>query len=270
MFDRDFCLIDCYFYVLDFCTVAIRVYFFYNSACFTYLFSSIPMMEEHNQHSEHGSEHKSAHSGMPEIPKVDMKNVNADSLKGGFGDIIKILKLDKAAMEKVAHRDAEGISLALVYLAVGAIAAPLGGALLGYTYFGVTVRTPIVSALIGAVLAVVMGAVVYYVTSLVAEKMFHGTGKFPQYFRVMGYASLLQVVGLLTVVPILSTVAAIWLLVINYMALTVVHKLNSTNAVLTIIVTVVVFIALTAVIAGLGLTAAVGMGAGASSFALGR
>jgi len=225
------------------------------------------MMEEHHapHHSpehkpEHHTEHKS-HEMIPEVPKVDFKNVNPDSLKGGFGDILEILKLNKTAMEKVAHREGEGISLALVYLAVGAIGAPLGGAILGYTFLGVTVRTPIVNALIGAVLAIVMGALVFYVTSMVAEKMFHGSAKFPQYFRVMGYASLISVVGFLTILPILSTIAAIWLLVVNYMALTHVHKLNSTNAVLSIIVTIVVFIALTAVVAGLGLTAA-GVGTG--------
>lgn len=200
---------------------------------------------------------------MPEVPKVDFKNVNPDSLKGGFGDIIEILKLNKAAMEKVAHRDGEGISLALVYLAIGALGAPIGGAVLGYTFLGVTVRTPIVNALIGAVLAIVLGALVLYVTSMVAEKMFKGTGKFPQYFRVMGYASLINLIGFVTIVPVLSTVAAIWLLVVNYMALTTIHKLNSTNAVLTIIVTIVVFIALSAVIGALGLTA-VGVGAGSA------
>lgn len=229
------------------------------------------MMEEHHsshQPSEHHPghpEHKSheSHHGMPEVPKVDFKNVNPDSLKGGFGDIIEILKLNKAAMEKVAHRDGEGISLALVYLAIGALGAPIGGAVLGYTFLGVTVRTPIVNALIGAVLAIVLGALVLYVTSMVAEKMFKGTGKFPQYFRVMGYASLINLIGFVTIVPVLSTVAAIWLLVVNYMALTTIHKLNSTNAVLTIIVTIVVFIALSAVIGALGLTA-VGVGAGSA------
>ena len=232
------------------------------------------MMDEHHSdhsdHSEHSghSEHKPAGGGMPEIPKVDMKNVNAAALKGGFGDVIAILKLDKTAMERVAHRDSEGISLALVYLAIGSIGAPLGGAILGYTFFGVTVRTPIVSAVISAVLAVVMGAVLYYVVNMVAEKLFHGTGKFPQYFRVMGYASLVSVLGFLTIVPILSMLASLWILVVNYVALTVVHKLNSTNAVLTLIVTVIVFFVLTSVIAALGLSAVAGVGVGASSFAL--
>ena len=217
---------------------------------------------------DHHSDHKPSHSNsMPEMPKVDMKNVNADALKGGFGDVINIIKLDKNAMGKVAGRDAEGISIALVYLAVGAIAASLGGMILGYYGY----HTGIVAGIVGAVLAVVMGFLVYYITSLVAEKMFKGEAKFPQYFRVMGYASLLNVVGFLTIVPFLSTLASIWLLVINYFALTTVHKLNSTNAVLTLIVTIVVFVLLTVLItsllATLGLAA---IGAGAATAALGR
>jgi len=218
-------------------------------------------MDDH--HSDSHTEHKTTHSNsMPEIPKVDMKNVNADALKGGFGDVISILKLDKTVMAKVAGRDSEGISIALVYLAVGAIAAPLGGLILGFYGF----HTGIVYALVTAVLAVVMAALNLYVTSMVAEKMFKGTGKFPQYFRVMGYASLVNVLGFLTIVPVLSTVASLFVfLVVNYFALTIVHKLNQTNAILTMIVSVVVFFVLAAIIgmlvATIGLGGAIGAGA---------
>lgn len=225
------------------------------------------MTQEHHpeHHTEHKPEHHAEHShnAMPEIPKVDMKNVNADALKGGFGDILNILKLDKGAMEKVAHRDSEGISLALVYMAIGAVAMPLGGAILGYSsFFGVTNRNSIVNALITAVLAIVMVAVVLYITSYVAEKMFQGKAKFPQYFRVMGYAYLLNVLGFLTIVPVLGMLANLWLLVVNYMVLTTIHKLNSTNAVLTIIVTVVAVIVLGAVIGAFGFTTMGGIGGG--------
>ncbi len=157
------------------------------------------MMEDHN--SEHSTpEHKAEHHtstkvDMPPIPKVDFKNVNADSLKGGFSDVIEIIKLNKGAMDKVAHRDAEGINIALIYLAIGAVAAPLGSWILGYSLLGVTIHSGIVGTIIQAVFAVVMAAVVLYITNLVAEKMFQGHAKFPQYFRVMGYAYLLNVVG---------------------------------------------------------------------------
>lgn len=234
-------------------------------------------MEEHKPHeghSDHKGEHHTAHHpehhaakhDMPEIPKVDFKNVNANALKGGFADVLAILKLDKAAMERVAGRESEGISMALVYLAIGSIASAIGGIVLGYTFLGSTIRTPLVSGLIGAVISIVMAAVVIYVTNLVAEKLFKGKGKFPAFFRVLGYASLIKVVGILTIVPLLSTIAGIWLLVVNYMALTVVHKLDTTNAVLTIIVTVVAMVVLGYLIAAVGLSAV--MGGGGMGFSL--
>lgn len=231
-------------------------------------------MEEHKPHEGHSghegghdAEHQGKHHNpghkpkheMPEIPKIDFKNINAAALKSGFADVLAILKLDKAAMEKVAMRDGEGISMALVYLAIGAVAPALGGVILGYTFLGATIRTDIVPGLIGALVSLVMAAVVIYVTSLVAEKLFKGKGKFPEFFRVLGYASLIKVVGFLTIIPLLGTIAAIWLLVVSYMALTVVHKLDSTNAVLTIIVTIVAMVLLAYVLAAAGLSA-VGMG----------
>lgn len=218
-------------------------------------------MEEHKSHSEHTDAKK---HDMPEIPKVDFKNVNAGALKGGFTDVLAILKLDKAAMERVANRESEGITMALVYLAIGTIASALGGIILGYSFLGQTFRTPIVTGLIGAVVAVVMAAVVIYLTSLVAEKLFKGKGKFSGFFRVLGYASLLKIVGFVTIVPLLSTLASIWLLVINYMALTVVHKLDTTNAILTIIVTVVATVVVAYVIGMIGLSAVAGGGMGFS------
>lgn len=227
-------------------------------------------MEEHNSHESHGhdhhEEHKPAHHGIGhDIPKVDLKGVNASALKGGFADVLEILKLNKSRIDAVAARDGEGITMALVYLVIGAIAAPLGGALLGYSVLGATFRLPIVDALIRAVVAAVIACVVLYITSLVAERLFHGKGKFPAYFRVLGYASLINVVAFLTMVPFLATVAGLWLLAVNYVTLQQVHKLDSTNAVLTIIVTVVAFLLLGYLVASVGLSGAM-MGGGSVSY----
>jgi hypothetical protein len=202
------------------------------------------------------------HHGMPEIPKVDLKSVNAAALKGGVTDVLEIVKLNQSRMDAVAKRDSEGITMALVYLAIGALAAPLGGAVFGYSVLGTVFRTPIVSALIGAVVAIVLSVLGLYITNLVAVKLFKGQGKFPEYFRVMGYASLINVVGLLSMVSVLGSIAGIWLLVINFKALMSVHKLDTTNAVLTIIVSVVVSVVLTFLVTAVGLTALMGVGAG--------
>lgn len=223
------------------------------------------MQEHHSEHHEHKPEHHAehGHGGMPEIPKVDMKNVNADALKGGFGDVLEILKLNKAAIEKVAHRDGEGINIALVYLVVASLVSSLGGPIIGYAGF----RVSILNALLSGVIAAVVSAVIIYVTNLAAEKLFQGKGTFPQYFRVMGYASLVNLLGfIMPLLPfgLISLFALLllgWGVAVNYVTLTTVHKLNSTNAILTIIVQVVAYFVLGAVVASLGLTAA-GYGAG--------
>jgi hypothetical protein len=232
------------------------------------------MTEEHHQshgsHESHGhehhSEHKAAHHGIGhDIPKVDLKGVNVNALKGGLTDVVEILKFNKSRIDAVAGREGEGITMALVYLVIGAIAGPLGAVLLGETAFGVTIRLPIVNGLLRAVVGVAISCIVLYITNLVAERLFQGKGKFPAYFRVMGYASLIGVVSFLTLVPLLSAVAGFWLLGINYVALQQVHKLDSTNAVLTIIVTVVAFFLLCYLALSLGLGGAM-MGGG--SFAM--
>jgi len=218
--------------------------------------------ESHPQHEAHvHHEGHPAHQGMPEIPKVDFKDVTPDKMKGGFMDVLEILKLNKKKIDEVGARDGEGITMALVYLAIGAIGAPLGGAILGYTFMGMTVRTPILNALIGAVIAIVIAFAAIYITNIVAEKLFKGKGKFPQYFRVMGYASLVNILGILTIISILGSLAGLWVgLVINYFALKQVHKLDNTNAILAMIVSFVITLILGFIVASVGLSAMMGGG----------
>ncbi len=223
--------------------------------------------EHHGAHHEEHAAHHAGHNplqGMPEIPKVNLKGVTPAALKGGFMDVVEILKMNKAKMETVAGREAEGINMALVYLAIGSIAAPIGGMIFGYGFGNLTYRTPVVNGLIGAVISIVMAAVFIYVTNLVAVRLFKGKGNFPAFFRVMGYASLINVVSILTIVSLLGAVAGIWLLVVYFFALQVVHKLDATNTVLTIIVSVVVMAIIGYLLALIGLSAFMG-GVGAIS-----
>lgn len=220
--------------------------------------------EHHSDHSDHGEHHSaphhSANNGVPEIPKVDFKNVNADSLKGGLGDVLNILKLDKAAMEKVAHRDSEGLGLAIVYFAVGTMVASLGPAIFGVPvpFVGV-VHTSFVNALVGGVIVTVLGLVGFFIMNWVATGLFKGSGKFPQFFRVMGYASLVRVVNVFTIVPFLSLVTGVLLLVILYRALTGIHKLNATNAVLTILLSAVIGMVVGGILMSAGLGTMMGL-----------
>ncbi len=241
------------------------------------------MTEEHNVSHEHhtgshehdaASAHHKASTIGHDIPKVDLKKINAGALKGGFSDVIEILKLNKSRISAVAGRESEGINIALVYLVLGAIAAPLGGAIIGYSILGIRFTTPLVSALVSCLVAAVVAALTLYVTNLVAVRVFKGKGSFSHYFRVMGYAYLLNVVGFLTMIPFLAALASIYLLVVSFFALQEIHKLDATNSVLTILVTIGVFIALTYLVAMVGLSGSMmsigGMGAAYSNIVVPR
>jgi hypothetical protein len=213
----------------------------------------------HHEHHDavHHEHHEAAHGAsglMSDIPKVDFKKVSGESLKSGFSDVIEILKLNKSRINAVAGRESEGIGIALVYLIIGAIAAPLGSAIIGYYLLGVRITASWTSTLVGAIVAVVVAAVTLYITNLVAIRLFKGKGKFPQFFRVMGYAYLLNVVGFLTMIPFLGSLAGIYMLVIAFIALQEIHKLDTTNAILTILVTIGVFLVLGYLLAMFGLS----------------
>jgi len=219
--------------------------------------------EGHTTHPSHPSHQASNNplKGLPEIPKVDFKGVTPDKVKGGFMDVLEILKLNKPKIDAVGAKESEGITMALIYLAIGAIGAPLGGAIIGYTFMRVTVRTPIFSALIGWVIATVLAFAGFYITNIVAERLFKGKGTFPQYFRVMGYASLASLLGFITIIPIVGSLAGLWVsLVINYFALKQIHKLDNTNAILAMIVSFVITILLGFIVASVGLSAVMGGG----------
>ncbi len=188
-----------------------------------------------------------------EIPKIDMKDVD---FGGAFKQLVEVLKLNKKAIESVAS-NVKGGAAAAIFLVAGAIAAPLGSLLFGYKFMNVVYRPDIVTVLIQAALAVVMTVAVLFITTMVANKLFKGKGSFADYFRVMGLVYGLNVVAFLGVaVPsltsLVSLIIGIWILVVTFYAIQTIFKLDNTNAILTIIVTVVATIVLGAVIASLG------------------
>jgi hypothetical protein len=227
-----------------------------------------PAHEAHTAHApaHTAHPHSAPHSGAApqitaEIPKVDFKGVTPDSLKKSFMDAIEILKWNKTKIDEVAARDSEGIGNALIFLAVGSIAASLGSAIFGYSLGRVVIRTPIVNALIGAVIAIVIAAVYYYITNLVAVNLFKGKGKFAAYFRVMGYASLLNVLSLLTMVSFVGGLAGIYVgIFINFLALNRTHKLDTTNTILTMLVSAIAVGIVVYILGLIGLSAVMGGG----------
>lgn len=200
---------------------------------------------------------KPGHDETMDMPKIDMKDVD---LGGAFKQFLEVIKLNKKILEGVAGNKKGGASAA-IFLILGAIAAPLAQLIFGVKFLNVTYRPDIVSVLIQAVIAVVIAVLVIFVTAVVANKLFKGKGSFAEYFRVMGLAYGLNVVNFLgpiipSLSPLLALVISIWVLVVSFYAIQAIFKLDNTNTVLTIIVTVVAFVALGAIVASLGYGAA--------------
>jgi len=199
-----------------------------------------------------------------EMPKIDMKDVNVGN---AFQQFVSIMKLDKKAIEAVAKNE-KGGAVAGLFLLVGAIAGPLAGWLFGTRLGPIVVRSQLSEMLVGAVFAVVIAALTIFITTLVATRLFKGKGSFAEFFRVMGLvygAYVLNILGGLVpaLSPIIALVVAIWVLVVSYVAIKTVFKLDDTNAVLTIIVTVVAYLILGALVGSImvsvGLSSMAGM-----------
>lgn len=192
------------------------------------------------------------------MPKMDMKDMNVGN---AFQQFIGIIKLDKKVIESVAKSDKGGPAAAL-FLLVGVAATPLVQMLVGIRVFNTTIRPDLSSTLMGILGALIAAGLGFVVTTMVATKLFKGKGTLAQYFNVVGLAYGLNVLGAIGVlipglIALVPLVVGIWGLVVGYVVLKTVFHLDNTNAVLTIIVTVVAMFVIMAVLGALGLTAAI-------------
>lgn len=210
-------------------------------------------------------EHKKGTDPAMEMPKIDMKDVN---IGNAFQQFIGILKLDKKVIESVAKSEKGGAAAAL-FLVVGAIAGPLSGWIFGTRLGPVLVRAELGTALVGAVFGVAVAVLTIFITSLVATRLFKGKGTFAELFSVMGLVYGVYVLNLIggllpALSPIIGLVVAVWFLVVTFVALKSIFKLDDTNAVLTIIVTIVAYAVLIALVGSImvsmGMVAMGGLG----------
>lgn len=226
-----------------------------------------PHQEAQGEHHEHHDSHQASKAGLPPLPKLDFHGVNMKSLQNGLKDIWAILRLDRAKIKEVAGRESEGIGLAFVYLVIGGIATSLGGLIFGYTLpiLG-TVRLSPVNALLGAVVSVAVQLIGFYLADLIANRFFQGKGHFAALMRVMGYASLIMVVGVCTFFPLLGVIASIWLVVVYFVVLRELYQLSNVNVILVIILTGIAVAILFSILRVFGLSPyATGFGGGSFS-----
>lgn len=188
------------------------------------------------------------------MPKMDMKDIDVGN---AFQQFLGVIKLDKTVIGKVAQNE-KGGTVAALFLLIGVIAGPLAQLAFGIRVFNVVVRPDITATITGSLVALVSALLTILVTTLVATKLFKGAGSFAAYFRVIGLAYGLNVLNIVvSLVPgfgvFIALIVGIWMLAIAFTTIKSVFHLDDTNAVLTIVVTIVAFFLLGAAVASLGL-----------------
>jgi len=204
-------------------------------------------METHEPHHSPDiqKEFKSHLSGAAETLK-DLKGGGKFDIGKEFMNAIEVLKLNVKKMEEIANNKAAALP-ALLFILLGALAFHVGvyffianmfkglGGLAGLA--GVSLTPPILDLFISFLLLAFITIVEIFVLDFVGNTAFKGQGKFGQLFRVLGYANLAMVVSVFMQI---GFIGGIWLLVVTYVALNKIKKLDSTNTVLTMIISLVV------------------------------
>ena len=175
------------------------------------------------------------------LPKLDIKKAD---YKEALNKLVVILMLDKKAIADVAT-DSKYHFPALIFLILGAIAAPLGGMLFGVRALNVVLRINFSYFLTSSLLMILTSLIAIYVMAFVAVKLFKGKGDLSNLFAVLGVAMGVRVVEIIgTLITglqgLIGIAITIWLVAVAYITLKEQFKLDEGNSILTIIVTAVI------------------------------
>jgi hypothetical protein len=156
---------------------------------------------------------------------------------------------------------------ACILAAIPVVCGVIGGQLLGHSFLGVTVRPPLVTSIVGAVLGYVLSLVMVFVIGLIIDALaptFDGQKNQIQALKVAVYSYTASwVAGVLALVPPLmplGILAGLYGLYLLYLGLPKLMKAPQEKAVLYTLVTIVVAVVLSIVV-GACVAAVAGMGA---------
>jgi hypothetical protein len=161
---------------------------------------------------------------------------------------------------------------ALMVVVLVSVAAGIGSFLAGVIGGSIGV------ALIGLILAVVMGVLGYYiwayVTYFVGVNLFNGTADVGELLRTLGYASGPRVLSILSFIPcvgaLVSLAGSIWALVAGVIAVREALDFDTTKAIITVIIGWVIVLIITLVIGAVVGGTALGLGALGGALSGGR
>ena len=185
------------------------------------------------------------HENNMKIPKINIKKAD---YKDSFSKLIEIIRFKHKAMDEVGE-DPKYLFPALIFLVLGSIAGHLGGMLFGVRALNVVVRTNPAYFLSTALISIIVTLAFVYITSYVAIKFFKGQGKLSGFFAVIGLCMGVRVIELAGyllpgLLGLISAVIGIWLLIILFVSVKRVFKLDDANTVLTIIISLVAILVL--------------------------
>lgn len=164
------------------------------------------------------------------------------NLKKELTNAWHIALLKKPVMHHVAED--KGKTIFGYYIIIASVLLSFIGMQLFLGSFGPTLTFGISSAVVQLV-SIVVGI---YALSFVAKKLFKGHAKHEEFFRVMAYGMIVTWVG---IVPHLSPIGGIWALVIIFVVLRTVHKLDVGGTIGTMLVTLVIMFVVSAALSSL-------------------
>ena len=149
--------------------------------------------------------------------------------------------------------------------AIGPVASAIGGVVFGVGAFGISYHTPLVMAIVGAILSYVLSLIMIYVVALVIDGLapsFNGQKNFIQALKVAAYAStagwVAAIFGLFPMLGILALLGALYGIYLFYLGLPKLMKNPADKTVVYMIVIAVVYIVLVMIVGAIvgGVTSA--------------
>ncbi|MFC1749042.1 Yip1 family protein [Pseudomonadota bacterium] len=171
------------------------------------------------------------------LPHFNFKKLD---FQGAFKKLIDLIKLDKKAIAAVSSSD-KFTTPALIFLVIGSIAGPVGGMFHVSQTISLVGNAAYSSFVASAVIGVIVSALAIYIASFVAVKLFNGKGTFEEFFRVIGLCMGVKILDFFVafipvIAGIVSLVILVWLIVIIFITIKDIFKLDEANTVLTMLV----------------------------------
>jgi hypothetical protein len=171
--------------------------------------------------------------------------------------ILRAIRLDWTVFREIAE-DQSAMSQAAIIVVVVTFLSAVGNAI---------ATRSVVGALLGWIVAILIGWIGWAIlTYFVGTLLFKGKTDIPEMMRVLGYASVPQVLGFFVFIPCLGAIAsfigAILALIAGVFAIREAMEFDTGKAIVTVVISWIIVIVITIVLGLLGLGGAALIGGG--------